>query len=116
MKIRSETIIFATKRKKNSNKQEKQLETEISILESNFENLTGEENIDLNLKKEKLENIRTDKIKGIIFRSKAKWYEEGEKNTEYFLNLGKRNYISKDMKEFINNQNHVLTNRSEIMH
>ena len=35
---------------------------------------------------------------GIIFRSKAHWYEEGEKNTKYFLSLEKTtkpNHISR---------------------
>ena len=37
------------------------------------------------------EYYHTKKTKGIILRSKAKWVEEGEKNTKYFLNLEKRN-------------------------
>jgi hypothetical protein len=30
-----------------------------------------------------------------MFRSKAKWVEEGEKNSKYFLNLEKNNYLNK---------------------
>ena len=30
---------------------------------------------------------------GIILRSKARWYEEGEKSTKYFLSLEKSNKV-----------------------
>ena len=48
--------------------------------------------VDLN---KQLEEIRTNKIKGTILRSKAKWIVEGEKATQYFLNLENRNFVSK---------------------
>jgi len=32
------------------------------------------------------------RTKGAILRSKTTWYNEGEKNTKYFLNLEKRHY------------------------
>ena len=43
-----------------------------------------------------LENIRAEKNEGRIIRSRARWYEEGEKgSSRYFFNLEKRNYESK---------------------
>ena len=39
-----------------------------------------------------LENLNQYKTQGVILRSKAKWYEEGEKSTKYFLHLEKMNY------------------------
>jgi len=32
----------------------------------------------------------------VLFRSKARWVAEGEKNTKYFCSLEKRNFISKE--------------------
>ena len=32
------------------------------------------------------------RTKGAILRSKSRWYNEGEKNTKYFLNLEKRHF------------------------
>ena len=50
--------------------------------------------------KEQVELFEKEKTDGIIIRSKAKWHEEGEKNTKYFLNLEKRNYIKNNMYKF----------------
>ena len=42
--------------------------------------------------KEELEKIIEYRTKGAILRSKSRWYNEGEKNTKYFLNLEKRHF------------------------
>ena len=38
-------------------------------------------------KKQDLENIRKEKIKGKIIRSRVQWIEEGGKPTKYFCGL-----------------------------
>ena len=40
---------------------------------------------------DQLEKIYKSKCKGAIIRSRVKWFEEGEKNTKYFMSLEKRN-------------------------
>ena len=42
------------------------------------------------------EEISKHKIQGTIIRSKSRWYNEGEKNTKYFLNLEKRHFNKKN--------------------
>lgn len=37
------------------------------------------------------------KTKGAILRSKVRWFEQGERNTNYFLNLEKRNFCQKSV-------------------
>ena len=34
----------------------------------------------------------SQETKGVIIRSKTKWYEEGEKNSKYFYNPKKPNF------------------------
>ena len=51
----------------------------------------------LNSAKEELELLYKEKVKGIIIRARARWHEDGEKSTKYFLNLEKRNHIKKYM-------------------
>ena len=41
----------------------------------------------LNESRLELEKIIEFRTKGAILRSKTRWYNEGEKNTKYFLNL-----------------------------
>ena len=41
-------------------------------------------------KKRELERIIEYQTKGAILRSKSRWYNEGEKNTKYFLYLEER--------------------------
>ena len=41
----------------------------------------------------KLINIRQEKLKGHMLRSKAQYTDEGEKPTKYFCGLEKHNYI-----------------------
>ena len=49
--------------------------------------------------KEELNEIYDLRGKEAIFRSKAKWIEEGEKPTRYLFNLEKRNYEKKTILE-----------------
>ena len=58
-----------------------------------------------NCTKHELENIEKQEANKYIFRSKSKYYEEGEKNTKYFMSLEKRNYTNKTIKQLeINNK------------
>ena len=40
---------------------------------------------------EQLEKIYKAKCQGSIIRSRVKWFEEGEKNSKYFMSLEKKN-------------------------
>ena len=42
---------------------------------------------------------------GSIVRSRAKWTEEGEKPTNYFLNLENRHYTNKIILKLIKDEN-----------
>ena len=66
-----------------------------------------------------LENIRQEKIKGIILRAKIQWMEEGEKPTKFFASLEKKNYTNKLINkiniggDIINNQKTILSETSK---
>ena len=49
--------------------------------------------------KDKLKRIHDTRVKEAIFRSKTKWFEQGEKPTKYFFNLEKNNYEKKLIRE-----------------
>ena len=64
------------------------LESKIKNFEKN-ENPSQDEFVDYEEVKIELEKIYDHITDGIILRSKAQWYEEGEKGSKYFLTLEK---------------------------
>ena len=50
-----------------------------------------------------------------MFRSRVKWYEEGEKNTKYFYNLEKARYNAKTCYKIITENNEEIVQSSEIL-
>ena len=67
------------------------------------------------VKKKELENIIEYKTKGAIIRSKARWYNEGEKNNKYFLNLENRHCKKKTIMQIKAKDGASLTNDSDIL-
>ncbi len=71
---------------------QKEIVTSINILCSKAV-LSSEEKAQLENLKNQLDNLFLDKARGAFIRSRARWIEEGEKNSSYFLilrNKGKR--------------------------
>ena len=66
-------------------------ENEIALLERQLEKDLGYNKAalvdQLKLKKKESESIIEYKTKGAIIKSKVSWYNEGKKNSKYFLNL-----------------------------
>ena len=64
----------------------------------------------------KLSDFQTEKTLGAIIRSRARWYEHGEKNSKYFLNLEKLNHWRKHISSLINHNGtrSQLLERSEL--
>ena len=116
--IRTETVRFSIRKAKNQNKLIKILTSKIENLEKNLDlendknNPKYTEYLQVKGEWEKLIKIKTN---GIILRSKAKWCEEGEKNTKYFLNLEKRNYNQKCIKKLIGSNGTEITDQKEII-
>jgi len=68
----------------------------------------------LEMKKREQGNIRLQKLKGSIIRSKGKWVEEVEKPTKYFLNLENRNFVSKLVAKVEKDNGEIVSNQEEI--
>ena len=69
---------------------------------------------EINRIKNKIDSMAMEKAEASIFRSKARWIREGEKNSKYFLSLEKKRYLTKNMTqlivkgELINDQSKLL--------
>jgi len=120
MKIRGKTMAFSSKLKRGREKCENDIKGNLEKLESELANAV--DNIFKNdiikklaIENNKLEQIRKNKVQGIIVRSKAKWVEHGEKPTKYFLALENRNFINKTICKIEQVNGKTLTDQKEIM-
>ena len=87
---------------------------ERAISESTDPNLVQE----YNDTKEELGKLYDYITQGIILRSRAKWYKEGEKSSSYFLRLEKRNKSKSHIRKLIVDDNieKIETDDSAILH
>ena len=115
LKVREKSISYAASKKADAQKRENQLEREIAALEKLLDIIDytiplyhiSAEKIDI-LKGE-LEKILEYRTKGAIIRSKSRWYNEGEKNSRYCLNLEKRHFKQGTISQIKINDNEFIT-------
>ena len=94
-KIREQSLKYATANKAKMSRREEELEKEINSLQNYIDsshinsNDTTEAFGILEARKKELEKIIKYPTQGSILRARCRWYNEGEKNTKYFLNLEK---------------------------
>ena len=77
--------------------------------------LDRQENDLMEATKAELEDKLFDRVKGVMFRSKARWFEEGERNTKYFYALEKAKYNEKTCYKLINEKQEQIENPMEIL-
>jgi hypothetical protein len=65
--------------------------------------------------KREYEDIQKHKMQGIMIRSRAKFVEQGERNSKYFLNLEKHNQSIKNIKCLLGDDGAVITGPVEIL-
>ena len=112
--MRTVTISYSILKSRKSRKREKELLKELEQLEIDIIS-NPEKEMDYVLHKIEWEELEKNKTEGIILRSKARWAENGEKNTKFFLNLEKRNYNRKYIKKLKTTKNIELTNPDDIL-
>ena len=54
-------------------------------------------------------------MEGVKIRARAKWIEEGEKNSIFFCSLENQNLISKSMNKPITSNNNNITDQTDII-
>ena len=121
MKVREKSISFAIGKKRKEVDKEHILEEKMATLEKElalptvttpYKHLLIEI---LELCKKELEDFVTRRTQGAILRCKARWYNEGEKNSKYFLNLEKRHYKLNTISQLQINENEFVTSDTGIL-
>ena len=124
LEIRGQSISYSVKCKKNRLDNErvliekvKELECELLKSQNEANNANKITNILSALKEcnQELENLRNQQLNGTLIRSKARWIEEGDKPTKYFLNLEKRNFVNKQMLKMERSDGTLVFRQDEIM-
>ena len=115
-KIRQRTIIDSKAKARKKRDKVKQLEETLSNCTIHCDNNPSKENL------EELECLQAeydqlyDYIKqGAIVRSRATWYELGEKNNKYFLNLEKSNKKKSSVRKIFTRDSKLINNPKKIM-
>ena len=65
--------------------------------------------------KNELEQKIFDRTKGVIFRSKAKWHELGEKSSKYFFSLEKAKYNAKTCNKLLDTNGEEIVGDMDII-
>ena len=116
MKIRSSSISYSISKSKKEKLEYKQIERDIFNLENIMNSNSSEQtNTLLNNKQNELERKREKMVEGILLRSKATWREHGEKCSQYFCKLEKKNFVKKTISEIINDNGEHITDQNEIL-
>ena len=69
----------------------------------------------LDQSKRDLEQKLSDRAQRLIFRSKARWYCEGERNTKYFYSLEKAKYNAKSSYSIFDNNEKIVEGNEAIL-
>ena len=121
LKVREKSVSYTASKKVATQKRENQVEREIAALEKILDTTDSTallyhiaaEKIDI--LKGDLEKILEYRTKGAIIRSKSRWYNEGEKNSRYFLNLEKRHFKQGTISQIKINDDEFITTDKAIL-
>ena len=114
--IRGKTISYTSFQKKKYNETEIKLEKKLEILNRSFDNNPSDTlKLEINDTENELTQIREKKVTGIMARAKARWEAEGEKCTNYFCNLEKRNFREKLIPKLIRDNGEEILDQFDIL-
>ena len=112
MEICGKTISYATYKKKEEAKTEKELVEEIQLMEADLKHNSVPL---LEEKKHQLQAIRNRRLEGMMVRSRVKQLQDGERASRYFCNLEKRNYTSRSMSFIETRDGQTVFSQKEIL-
>ena len=116
LKIKRMTISHISYKKKERDKQEREIEKSIQKKTEDYERSRDEKyKFEIDILQSKLQSIREIKTRGIVTRAKAKWRTEAEKCSRYFCNFEKRHYTEKIIPKLISQDGTEKTNISDIL-
>ena len=114
-RIRQMSIKYGKERAREKRERVSKIENLLRTYEENCSKCPSNENFEqLEILKIEYDNIYEDLAKGAIIRSKATWYEKGEKSNKYFLNLESHNKIKSSVRKTFNAEGTLITDPQKI--
>ena len=119
--MREKSLHYSKNKTKQAKQREIYLEQTIARLQEELDNKTSGDTLfshleeQLNDSRLELEKIIEFRTKGEVLRSKTRWYNEGEKNTKYFLNLEKRHFKQGTISQIKTNDREIVTSDKKIL-
>ena len=113
-KIRDFSIQYSKQKAKVRRENMEKIKNELSELEQHLNHKDLNQINEYYAKKQELEKMYDYITDGIIIRSRATWYEQGERNSKYFLNLEKRQKYKSHLRKLLVDQTEI-SNPSEIL-
>ena len=117
MEIRDFCIRFSKSLAKSKKSRETNLLCKLKHLNMRLDQNPQEANLAAEIEHVKLDlqKIAEHKTKVAIIRSRARWYEHGERNTKYFMNLEKRSHEKKHIVKLKTDQNEYVEEPNRIL-
>ena len=121
LKVREKSLRYSKNKTKQAKQREMYVEQTIARLQEELDNRTTGDTLSSHLEEQlndrrlELEKIIEVRTKGAFFRSKTRWYNEGEKNTKYFLNLEKRHFRQVTISNIKINDQEFVTSDEKIL-
>ena len=115
-RIRQVTINYSKEKARQRRQKISDIENSRKVLEEKCGNNPTTENIEqLEILKLEHENIYEEFSKGAIIRSKATWYEKGEKSNKYFLNLESHRKAKSSVRKVFSEEELLVTDPKKIL-
>ena len=114
VRIKKASVEYARKKVSENNLVISALSEKVNEYQSNFPLNLEEDKLCQETLKE-LEDRILEKTKGMIFRSKVRWQELGEKSTKYFFSMEKTRYNAKTCYKLLNEEGEEVTESQQIL-
>ena len=121
LKVREKSLRYPRNKTKQAKQREMYVEQTIARLQEELDNRTTGDTLSSHLEEQlndsrlELEKIIEVRTKGAILRSKTRSYNEGEKNTKYFLNLEKQHFKQGTISKIKINDREFVTGFARVL-
>ena len=116
-KIRQLSIKYGKEKARKKRKRITDIEASLKICEENCKGCPSAENLEqFEILKSEYDSIYDDLAQGSIVRSKATWYEKGEKSNKYFLNLETHKKAKNSVRKVLNEDCVLVTDPKKVLY